>query len=155
MTDTYESDSDAQDEPSPRDLRHQLAERAREADELRAQLDAVRKDAEFTKALGDNSTAPWVKYFRSGYEGDVEAEAIRRAASEAGFLNPVLPPRQPEDLSAHSRMAQAAAGANGATTVGWQTALAEAGNIQNEAERTAAILDVVERFGGVTERTAQ
>lgn len=156
--DAYESDDDAQDEPSPRDLRHQLAERAREADELRAQLEATKRDAEFTKALGDNADAPWVKYFRSGYDGDVTAEAIRKAASEAGFLTPVnqpQQPRQPDDLNAHARMAANAAGGSGANETTWQDALAEADRIPNSAEREAAILSVVERFGGVTSRTAQ
>lgn len=153
MTDTFEPD-EPQDEPTPRDLRHQLAERAREADELRAQLDAVKREAEFAKALGTDAAAPWTKYFQAGYDGPVDAEAIRKAATDAGFLT------QPnavsgEDLTAHFRMAQSAAGADGAGRQSWQEALAEADRIENEQEREAAILSVVERFGGVTSRTAQ
>lgn len=157
MPEDYESDDDAQDEPSPRDLRHQLAERAREAEELRAQLEATKKDAEFTRALGENVDAPWVKYFRSGYDGDVNAEAIRKAASDAGFLTPVNHPQreQPDDLAAHGRMAANAAGGQGAAQVGWQEALAEADRIPDPVEREAAILTVVEQYGGVTSRTAQ
>ena len=156
--DDYEPD-DAQDEPSPRDLRHQLAERAREAEELRAQLEATKRDAEFSKALGPDADAPWVKYFRSGYDGDVNADAIRQAASDAGFLTPVnqQSPRgqQSDDLAAHGRMAANAAGGPGAAQGSWQEALAEADRIPNEAEREAAILSVVEQYGGVTSRTAQ
>lgn len=162
MADDYESDDDAQDEPSPRDLRHQLAERAREAEELRAQLEDAKKDAEFTKALGDNATAPWVKYFQAGYDGPTEAEAIRKAASDAGFLTPVNQPnqpsreqQQPDDLAAHGRMAANAAGSPGAAQIGWQEALAEADRIPDPVERESAILSVVERYGGVTSRTAQ
>lgn len=156
MADDYESDDDATEQPSPRDLRHQLAERAKEADELRAQLEDVKKDAEFTKALGDNAAAPWVRYFQAGYDGPTEAEAIRKAASDAGFLTPLNEPRQqPDDLAAHGRMAANAAGADGATKVGWQEALAEADRIPDPVERESAILTVVEQYGGVTSRTAQ
>lgn len=159
MPDEYEPDEDGtQDEPSPRDLRQQLAQRAKEAEELRAQLEATKRDAEFTKALGDNADAPWVKYFRSGYDGDINADAIRQAAAEAGFLTPVNQPQrefQPDDLSAHGRMAANAAGGTGAAQIGWQDALAEADRIPDPQERENAILSVVERYGGVTSRTAQ
>lgn len=158
MPEDYEpDDEDSQDEPSPRDLRQQLAQRAKEAEELRAQLEATKRDAEFTRALGDNADAPWVKYFRSGYDGDINADAIRRAAAEAGFLTAAnQPPReQPDDLAAHGRMAANAAGGPGAAQVGWQDALAEADRISDPVERENAILSVVERFGGVTSRTAQ
>jgi hypothetical protein len=155
MTDTYEPEDD-QDEPTPRDLRQQLAQRSKEADELRAQLESVKRDAEFTKALGGDADAPWVKYFRSGYDGDVNAEAIRKAAGEAGFLNVQQPQVRPtDDLAVHTRMAAAASGAEGPGTVSWQEAMAEADRIPNQEEREAAILGVVERFGGVTSRTAQ
>jgi len=155
MTDTYEPDDDDRDEPSPRDLRHQLAERSREAEQLRAELEATRREAEFTKALGENADAPWARYFRSGYDGDVNADAIRTAATEAGFLTPVNNPPAADDYPAHARMASAAGGADGPGKVSWQEALAEADRIQSQEEREAAILDVVERYGGITSRTAQ
>lgn len=152
--DDYESD-EGQDEPSPRDLRHQLAERAREAEELRAQLEATRREAEFTKALGDNANAPWAQYFTKGYDGEINAEAIRKAATEAGFLNFNANTPPTDDLSGHARMAQASAGGDPATRMEWRDALQEADRISNPEEREAAILSVVERFGGVTSRTAQ
>ena len=52
-------------------------------------------------------------------------------------------------------MASAAGGADGPGKVDWREALAEADRIPNEAEREAAILSVVERYGGTTSRTAQ
>ncbi|HYH48304.1 MAG TPA: hypothetical protein VEG38_02035 [Acidimicrobiia bacterium] len=154
MPDDYD-DNEETDEPSPRDLRQQLAQRAKEAEELRQELERTKRDAEFTRALGDNADAPWTKYFRSGYDGPVEADAIRKAAAEAGFLNPQPVRPAVDDLSGHSRMAAAADGASGAATTGWQEALADADRISDPQEREAAILDVVERFGGVTSRTAQ
>jgi hypothetical protein len=158
MSDTYEPDEESQEELNPRDLRAQLAQRAKEADELRAQLEATKRDAEFTKALGNDADAPWVKYFQKGYDGDINAEAIRQAATEAGFLTPInseAPQRQFEDLSGHARMAANAAGGSGAGKVDWTEALAEADRIPDPVEREAAILSVVERYGGVTSRTAQ
>lgn len=156
MTDTYEPD-EAQDEPNPRDLRTQLAERAREAEELRAQLEATRRDAAFDKALGEHADAPWTPYFKKGYDGEVDAEAIRKAATDAGFLTPAtMPaPERPSDLDAHGRMAANAQGGSGAAQITWQQALAEADRITDQVQREAAILDVVERYGGTTARSAQ
>lgn len=158
MTDTYEPDDDnSTEEPNPRDLRAQLAQRAKEADELREELAATKWQAELRRALGDNADAPWARYFAAGYEGDVDAEAIRKAAAEAGFL-PDQPQQQAqpaEDLSAHGRMAANAQGGSGAAQMSWQEALAEADRVSTEAEREAAILGVVERYGGTTSRTAQ
>lgn len=154
--DNYEPDDDTdRDEPTPRDLRHQLAERAREAEELRSQLDATKREMEFTRALGENASAPWAPYFMKGYDGDVNADAIRKAATEAGFLTHT--PTQPasDDLGAHGRMAANAAGGPGTGSMDWRDALAEADRIPNEKEREAAILAVVERYGGATSTSAQ
>ena len=155
MPDEYDNDDQSQDEPSPRDLRQQLAERAREAEELRQQLEQAKRDAEFTKALGPALDEPRIKdYFVPAYKGELNADAIKKAATEAGFLTePAPPPVRPEPAPAW--MSDAAAGAPGAATTGWQEALAQADRIQNEQEREAAILDVVERYGGFTSRTAQ
>lgn len=164
MTDTHADDGqgDQTDEPSPRDLRHQLAEEKREAAELRAQLEAVQRDAAFTKALGPAADAPWVRYFQAGYDGPTEAEAIKKAASEAGFLT--APDQQNQhqqnqsaaaDPSAYDRIASASTGSGSPGPQQWQDALNEASRVSDEDERTAAILGVVERFGGVTSRTAQ
>lgn len=157
MSDTQYEPDDDQDEPSPRDLRHQLAEAKREREQALADLETAKRDAEFTRALGDNADAPWVKYFRSGYDGDVKAEDIRQAATEAGFLTPTNQPdeQMPADAAAHVRMAAASSGSVPPSKMSWQEALAEADRISNEAEREAAILGVVERFGGTTSRTAQ
>lgn len=158
MTDTYEPDDDnSQEELNPRDLRAQLAQRAKEADELREELATTRWQAELHRALGENADAPWVRYFAAGYEGEVDAESIKKAAAEAGFLaQPQQPAQpQPDDLNAHGRMAANAQGGTGAAQMSWQDALAEADRITDQTQREAAILDVVERYGGVTSRTAQ
>lgn len=159
MSDTYTDDGQDQvDEPSPRDLRHQLAEEKREAAELRAQLETVQRDAAFNKALGSSADAPWVRYFQAGYDGPTDADAIKKAATEAGFLQQNQQNTQqspPVDNSAYDRIANASSGGGSPGQATWQDALAEADRITNEDARTAAILDVVERFGGTTSRTTQ
>lgn len=159
MSDTYDTDTQTdQDEPSPRDLRHQLAEEKREAAELRAQLESVQRDAAFTKALGSSADAPWVRYFQAGYDGPTEAEAIRKAATEAGFLQTEgtqIQPQPAADTANYDRIVNASSGSGSPGQVTWQEALAEADRITNEDARTAAILDVVERYGGTTSRTTQ
>lgn len=141
----------------PRAHIRDLEAKARRTDELEAQLAQVTKDAAFAQAFGP-STDPRLDYFRRGYQGDVNPDAIRQAATEAGFLAAVsqpAPTAPTADLSAHQRMASASSGAEGPGQITWQDALAEADRITNEDARTAAILDVVERYGGTTSRTTQ
>lgn len=147
-------------EETPRDLRARLAEQSRETEQLRLELETTRREAEFSKALGPKSSDGWVKYFQAGYDGPVEADAIKKAAAEAGFLNTA--PTETRTEPGHSWMSETAAGGAGSSTTGWQEALAEAGRLpmgpqgsDAEVARTNAILDVVERFGGTTSRSAQ
>lgn len=166
MTDAYEPDGiDGQvDDPTPRDLRHQLAEEKRERAELQAQLDATRRDAAFAKALGPAADEARVReYFVPGYKGELDAEQIRKAAIEAGFLQTQTQSQtrsqqtatSPGLSDAYDRIADASSGSGSPGKESWQDALAEADRITNEAERTDAILGVVEKFGGRTARQAQ
>jgi hypothetical protein len=107
MTDTYEPEPEDAEEPTPRDLRHKLAERSREADELKAQVEALQREAAFAKA-GIDPTDKRMDYFVKGYDGPTEADAIRAAATEAGFLTDTPPPPPPEPPS---RIAAASSGA--------------------------------------------
>lgn len=161
MTDVYEPDgqSDQPDEPSPRDLRHQLAEEKRERAGLQAQLDATRRDAAFAKALGPAADEPRVKdYFVPGYKGDLDTDQIRKAALEAGFLQTQTPSQQstaPGPSDAYDRIAGASSGSGSPGPESWRDAMNEADRITDVDARAAAILDVVERFGGATSRSAQ
>jgi hypothetical protein len=107
----------------PRAHIRDLEAKARRADELEAQLAQAQRDAAFTQALG-TSTDPRLDYFRRGYQGDVTPEAIREAATTAGFLATESQPPPaanppagvaPQDLAAHARMAAASDGAGGAS----------------------------------------
>jgi hypothetical protein len=103
----------------PRAHIRDLEAKAKRADELEAQLAEAQRDAAFTQALGP-STDPRLDYFRRGYQGDVNPEAIRQAATQAGFLAtesqppPPAPNASPQDLAAHARMAAASDGAGAA-----------------------------------------
>lgn len=126
----------------PRAHIRDLEAKARRTDELEAQLAEAQKDAAFTKALGPN-TDPRLDYFRRGYQGDVNPEAIRQAAAEAGFLaaesQPAPPPpgASAQDLAAHARMAAASDGADAST--GPPDLLAAINAAGSEAELTALL----------------
>lgn len=140
--DGYEND-DVEGTPDlvPRAHIRALEAKAKRADELEAQLAEAQRDAAFTQALG-TGTDPRLDYFRRGYQGDVTPEAIRQAATDAGFLadgpQPAPPPTaSPQDLAAHARMAAASDGA-GATSAPPDLAAAIAA-ANSEAEVMALI----------------
>jgi hypothetical protein len=119
------SDNDRDDDQDdgtdlvPRSHIRGLEEKARRADELAAQVEALQRDQVFSTALA-GIDHPGLTYFKSGYQGDLTPEAIRQAAIEAGFgdeqttepptTQSTAPPQAP-DLAAHQRMAAAAVGA--------------------------------------------
>lgn len=150
-------DQDDQDDLVPRSHIRQLEEKAKKATELEARLALMERETTFARALGGNEH-PARSYFEKGYDGELDVDSIRNAAKQAGLFANSEAPRaavQQEDMTGASTFASNAAGSDGPGKQSWQDALAEADRISNEAEREAAILDVVERFGGVTSRTAQ
>ena len=114
MTDNYtddvldDDDFEAEDQ-TPKALRRQ----ANKAKKLEAELTAMRRELAFARA-GLPMDDPKMSYFIKGYEGDLESDAIRSAALEAGFLQSATTvqeaPKAP-DLSAQTRIMQASAGA--------------------------------------------
>lgn len=114
MTDNYtddvldDDDFEAEDQ-TPKALRRQ----ANKAKKLEAELTAMRRELAFARA-GLPMDDPKMSYFIKGYEGDLESDAIRSAALEAGFLqsaNTVQEAPKAPDLSAQTRIMQASAGA--------------------------------------------
>lgn len=159
MADEYD---DQENDLVPRSQIRALEEKAKKAAELEARLAEMERRSVFSDALGDAAKDPKMKYFIDGYKGELTPEAIKAEATEVGFLTA---PRQSDDqfptgptsaeMAAHARMAASAEGVGGDNRISWQEAMAAADRIPNEAEREAAILSVVERYGGVTSRTAQ
>jgi hypothetical protein len=87
----FEEDENDQDEqPAGRESREdhnlkQLRKKAREYDGLVSERDTIKRELEFFKA-GIPDT-PATRYFRKGYDGDLDVGAIRAAAAEAGFID--------------------------------------------------------------------
>jgi hypothetical protein len=86
---------------------------ARNSQELQAQHEAAQRQLAFAKAKID-LTDPKMGYFIKGYDGDLDPEKIRIAATEAGFLSTQQPTQQipAQELGGHQRVADAAAGGN-------------------------------------------
>ena len=97
MTDNYidddlESDDteDATDEGSPRGLRRA----ANKGKKLESENQQLKRELAFFKA-GIDTDDPKMKYFAKGYDGEMEAEAIKAAAVEAGFYQQPAQGEQP------------------------------------------------------------
>jgi hypothetical protein len=96
----------------------QLREKAERHDEAVARANAAERELAFAKAgipLADTKMG----YFVKGYDGELTPEAIRTAATEAGFIEPPAQPQQQSpqgqgmaaevDAPAWGRMAEATA----------------------------------------------
>ena len=83
MSSNYvDDDFDSEDEDSsPASLRRA----ANQAKKLRREVDSLRRELAFAKA-GLPMNDPKMAYFIKGYDGDLDAEAIKEAAESAGFL---------------------------------------------------------------------
>lgn len=62
-----------------------LRKKAKDYDNLVSERDQFKRELEFFKA-GIPDT-PATRYFRRGYDGDLDVAAIRKAAAEAGFID--------------------------------------------------------------------
>jgi len=155
MADDAYDDSNEDQTGESHDIR-ELRRKAREADELQARLASLEREHAFVRA-GVAVDDPKFKYFVKAYDGDLTPEAIRSELEQTGLTQPArssAPAADPND-AAHQRMAMASTGGAPPAELTWRDALAEADRITNEQDRTQAILDVVERFGGTTSHSAQ
>jgi hypothetical protein len=123
-----------------------LEAKARKVDELEAQIAKMTKQQTFTEA-GIDPSDPKMAYFVKGYDGEMTSEAIKAAATEAGFITAAEPdPVQQENLQAMGRVANAAAGAppmpagtEGAVVAEMEAALASGGK--------DAVMAVARKYG--------
>lgn len=84
MSDNYtddDFDTDNEDDTSIPSLRRA----ANKSKKLEAELKALKREMAFAKA-GIPLDDPKMSYFIKGYDGEMEADAIKAAAIEAGFL---------------------------------------------------------------------
>lgn len=113
---------DDQTDLVPRSQIRELEAQAKKARDLEAQLSAIQRESAFARALG-NTDHPARQYFERGYDGELDVDAIRTAAKDAGLIagpTQVMPAEQagqqapsPSEMAAHARMAAASEGSGG------------------------------------------
>ena len=115
MTDIYAEEdfdteeSDSGNEETPRGLRRA----ANKGKKLESENQQLKRELAFFKA-GIDTDDPRMRYFVKGYDGDLTAEAVRGAATEAGFLQQASSGPDPQAMainSAQQRVMTASAGA--------------------------------------------
>lgn len=108
--DDYETQDEQQPEPS-RDRKwvRDLEKRAKDADRVRAEADAARRELAFLKA-GIDLDSPQGKLFAKAYDGDFTVDAVKASATEYGVLDAPKPQIPSEEFAAMNRIASAAAG---------------------------------------------
>jgi len=142
-TDDIDNDEIETDESSIKSLR-KAASRSKK---LEQELNQMQRELAFFKA-GIPQDDPRMRYFIKGYDGELDADAIRQAAVQAGFLQIQTSPEQAqvqEAIAAEGRVMAASAGAvaednsEGAALARLEAALNEGG--------VEAMLDVARQYG--------
>ena len=108
-------DDQMQDDDTPvsipaKDLKA-LRNLAKQAESIQQQYADANRQLAFAKAKID-LTDPKMSYFVKGYEGDLDPEQIRAAATAAGFIGGQQQQQQvsPQEMAGHQRMAEAGLG---------------------------------------------
>ena len=136
----YDDEETDADEPKQNPVRARMKQLEKEAEELRKQVaeaTQAKRELAFVKA-GIDPADPAAKYFVKGYDGELEADAIRTAAVEARLIAP--PNNQPtvDEQAAWNRSQRVVAGAqNMAPAVDWADRLEKASS-PNEVEQIMA-----------------
>lgn len=141
MSDTYLDDDETNERTVTlrRDQIDVLEKQAKTAGDSLARAEAAERKLAFAEA-GLPLNDPKMAYFVKGYDGDINTEAIRTAATEAGFLTaPVVD----VDAEALARTQQVAAGATSANA-GPEQAYFDA---MNAAETPEQVVAVAAKFG--------
>jgi hypothetical protein len=81
-TEPFDESPDADEDPN--DFKN-LRAKAKKADKYEAELTSLKRENAFMKA-GIPMDDPKMGYFLKGYDGELDASAIRQAAIDAGFL---------------------------------------------------------------------
>jgi hypothetical protein len=151
MSNNYTSDDlDLDDNEDATDIRS-LRKAAESAKKLKAENAKLQREIAFAKA-GLPLSDPKMNYFIKGYDGELEAEAIREAAAEAGFIsnqveqaNEQRQAQQQVSLEAQGRVMSASAGAF-VEDASEMAALGRMEAAMNEGGMDA-MLDVVRQYG--------
>ena len=143
MSDNYTEETFTED--NEQDSLKNLRAAANRAKKLEAELSQMKRQMAFFQA-GIPQDDPRMQYFIKGYEGELDADAIRTAATEAGFLQVEQEAPQVNPVAvAEQRVMAASAGAiaednsEAAALAKLETALNEGG--------IEAMLDVARSYG--------
>jgi hypothetical protein len=146
MSDNYTEETFT--EETEQDSLKNLRAAANRAKKLEAELNQMKRQMAFYQA-GIPQDDPRMQYFIKGYDGELEADAIRTAATEAGFLQAEQPVQQvPQEnpvAMAEQRVVAASAGAI-AEDNSEAAALAKLESALNEGG-IEAMLDVARSYG--------
>lgn len=104
-----------------------MEKKARAADEAMERAAAAERRLAFAEA-GINPADKRLAYFAKAYDGEMTAEAIKAAATEAGFLTPAEPENQipAQEREALRQAAEASRGAGQVSDPDVATAIAQA-----------------------------
>lgn len=151
MSDNYtDDDFDLDDEDS--NSIQALRRAANAAKKLKAENTRMKRELAFAKA-GIPLTDPKMNYFVKGYEGELEAEAIREAAVEAGFLAvEQSAPQEQTDTQEEQAVAQAQRRVMAASAGATSEDISEAAAIARmeaamQEGGLEAMLDVARQYG--------
>ena len=143
MSDNYTEETFTED--NEQDSLKNLRAAANRAKKLEAELNQMKRQMAFFQA-GIPQDDPRMQYFIKGYEGELEADAIRTAATEAGFLQVEQEAPQVNPVAvAEQRVMAASAGAI-AEDNSEAAALAKLESALNEGG-IEAMLDVARSYG--------
>lgn len=145
--DDYSDDTEVEQPENPNDIKS-LRRAANQKKKLEQELEGMRRELAFARA-GLPLDDPKMRYFVKGYDGEMTAEAIREAASEAGFLavqqDQGPDPQLQAAAAAQQRVMQASAGA-GVSDSSETSALAHLESAMQEGG-IEAMLEVARQYG--------
>lgn len=143
-TDDYDDDDEQPDQPSKQE--RNWKELRGKASEYEQRAKAAERRLAFVEA-GIKLDDPKAKYFVNGYDGEIDPDAIRQAAIEAGFLEDTTttPPAEEEALG---RMTEAATGAEPAGQIRLEDAI-------NQAESPEEVMRIAAAAGMPTVQDSQ
>jgi len=139
----FHTDSDGIEvEPEARGLRKQLEQELQAKREAESRAAKAERELAFAKA-GIDLADSRLSYFVKGYDGEIDAEKIRMAAMEAGFLSAPTPDVPTEELVQHEKAATLSAGTQ---TVDFDTD-AEYLNALAQARTKDDVIALMDKYG--------
>jgi len=139
--DDYESQDEQPETQPSRDRKwvRDLEKRAKDADRVRAEADAARRELAFLKA-GIDLESPQGKLFAKAYDGDFTVDAVKASATEYGVLDAPKQQIPTEEFAAMNRIASAAAGGQAHDPVDHVSEI-------DAAETPQQVLEILQRAG--------